>query len=373
VPLKAIVSREFADNAMVLISIGEPLMLAAICHGKKDLRIEQMPDRALAPDEVRVAVAFGGICGSDLHYFHRGAVGDFKVREPMALGHEISGVVVESGSAVSSVAPGSKAALDPSRPCLTCSYCRAGRSNLCTNMFFLGSAGRFPHVQGGFAQHLVLRQDQVIPVPDGTDLLKLSVAEPLSVGLHAVNRAGALMGKRVLVTGSGPIGLLTMRAARHAGAAEVIATDIADWPLAVARQHMGASDTINVAAQPAGLDKYSADGGYFDVAFEASGSASALESIFKVIRRGGRIVQVGMLPAGTAAVPVNVLQSREIELIGAFRAHDEFRLAVHLITAGIIDVSPILSGTYPLAQAVTALELAGDRTRFVKLHLALNA
>jgi L-idonate 5-dehydrogenase len=347
-------------------------MLAAICHGKKDLRIERIADRALAPDEVRVAVAFGGICGSDLHYFHRGAVGDFKVREPMALGHEISGVVLETGAAVAGIAPGMKAALDPSRPCLSCSYCRAGRSNLCSNMFFLGSAGRFPHVQGGFAQHLVLRSDQIIPVPEHTDLLKLSVAEPLSVGLHAVTRAGALVGKRVLVTGSGPIGLLTARSARHAGADTVVATDIADWPLEVARRHMGAGDTVNVATQPQGLEKYAVDGGYFDVAFEASGSAAALESIFKVIRRGGRIVQVGMLPAGSAAIPVNVLQSREIELVGAFRAHDEFRLAVQLITAGTIDVSPILSGTYPLSQAVTALELAGDRTRFVKLHLALN-
>lgn len=346
-------------------------MLAAICHGKKDLRIEQIADHALAPDEVRVAVAFGGICGSDMHYFHRGAVGDFKLREPMALGHEISGVVLEAGADVAGIAPGMKAALDPSRPCLSCGYCRAGRSNLCTNMFFLGSAGRFPHVQGGFAQHLVLRRDQIIPVPDHTDLLQLSVAEPLSVGLHAVTRAGAVTGKRVLVTGSGPIGLLTARSARHAGALEVVATDIADWPLAVARRHMGACDTVNVAAQPQGLEKYAADGGYFDVAFEASGTAAALESIFRVIRRGGRIVQVGMLPAGTAAVPVNVLQSREIELVGAFRAHDEFRLAVRLITSGTIDVTPILSGTYPLSQAVTALELAGDRTRFVKLHLAL--
>jgi L-idonate 5-dehydrogenase len=239
-------------------------------------------------------------------------------------------------------------------------------------MFFLGSAGRFPHVQGGFAQHLVLRHDQIIPVPDDTDLLKLSVAEPLSVGLHAVTRAGALSGKRVLVTGSGPIGLLTARSARQAGAEEVVVTDIADWPLDVARRHMGASTTVNVATQPDGLAEFALDGGYFDVAFEASGTAAALDSIFKVIRRGGRIVQVGMLPAGTAPVPVNVLQSRELELIGAFRAHDEFRLAVRLITSGAIDVAPILSGTYPLAQAVTALELAGDRSRFVKLHLAVN-
>src|SRR5690606_492538 len=118
--------------------------------------------------------------------------GDFSLREPMTLGHEISGTVVELGSAVTSLEIGTKAALDPSRPCLTCTQCRSGRSNLCANMFFLGSAGRYPHVQGGFSQHLVLHQDQVVAVPPETDLLQLSVAEPLSVGLHAVARAGSL-------------------------------------------------------------------------------------------------------------------------------------------------------------------------------------
>jgi len=347
-------------------------MLAAVCHGARDVRIEPRPDRALAPDEVRVAVAYGGICGSDLHYYHRGAVGDFFVREPLTLGHEVSGVVVESGAAVRGLAPGTKAALDPARPCLTCHYCRAGRANLCTNMLFLGSAGRFPHVQGGFVQHLVLRQDQIVPVPADTDLLRLSVAEPLSVGLHAVNRAGPLLGKRVLVTGSGPIGLLTARAARFAGAAEVVSTDVEDAPLAVAAGRMGATRTINVARDAQALAEYEVDGGYFDVALEVSGAPPALASLFKVIRRGGRIVQVGMLPPGTAPVPVNVLQTREIEFVGAFRANDEFRRAVDLIVAGAIDVAPILSGTFPLADAVAALERAGDRTKVVKLHLAIN-
>ena len=347
-------------------------MLAAVCHGAKDVRIEPRVDAMLAPDEVRVAVAYGGICGSDLHYYHRGAVGDFFVREPLTLGHEISGVVVEVGSAVKGIVPGGKAALDPARPCLTCHYCRAGRANLCTNMLFLGSAGRFPHVQGGFAQHLVLRQDQIVPVPEATDLLRLSVAEPLSVGLHAVNRAGPLLGKRVLVTGSGPIGLLTARAARFAGAAEVVSTDVVDAPLDVASTHMGATRTVNVAREAHGLDQFEVDGGYFDVALEVSGAAAALASLFKVTRRGGRIVQVGMLPPGMAPVPVNVLQTREIEFVGAFRANDEFRRAVELIVSEAIDVTPILSGTYPLADAVAALERAGDRSRVVKLHLAIH-
>lgn len=347
-------------------------MLAAVCHGKKDLRIESLDDRPLGQGEVRVAVAYGGICGSDMHYFHRGAVGDFAVREPMALGHEISGRVIEVGSGVSGIAVGAKAALNPSKPCRHCEYCVAGRSNLCSNMFFLGSAGRFPHVQGGFAQHLVLREDQIIVVPEDTDLLKLSVAEPLSVGLHAVNRAGALVGKRVLVSGSGPIGLLTTRSAIFAGAAEVVATDIEDAALAVAREAMGAHGVINVARDADAFARYGQDGGHFDVALEASGAPVALQSLFKVVKRGGRIVQVGMLPPGNAEIPVNLLQSREIEFVGAFRAHDEFELAVKLIVSGAIDVSAILSGTYRLEDAVDAFERAGDRSKVVKLHLAIN-
>ncbi|MET0292843.1 MAG: L-idonate 5-dehydrogenase [Steroidobacteraceae bacterium] len=348
-------------------------MLAAVCHGKKDLRIDSLNDRPLEADEVRVAVAYGGICGSDLHYYHRGAVGDFAVREPLVLGHEISGTVYEIGPGVSGLTPGMKAALDPSRACLKCHYCRAGRSNLCTDMWFLGSAGRFPHSQGGFSQHLVLRQDQIVPVPREADLLKVAVAEPLSVALHAVARAGAnLVGKRVIVTGSGPIGLLTARAARLAGATEVVCTDVEDAPLVVAREKMGATRVVNIRSKPYDLAPFEMDGGYFDVAFEASGSADALNSLFKIVRRGARIVQVGMLPPGLASIPVNVLQSREIEFVGAFRANDEFRTAVKMIVDGTIDVTPILSGTYPLSRAADALEQAGDRTKVVKLHIALN-
>ena len=347
-------------------------MLAAVCHGKKDLRIEDLEDMPLAPDEVRVSVAYGGICGSDMHYYHRGAVGDFAIREPMTLGHEISGCVVEIGSDVSGLEVGMKAALDPSKPCLSCEFCKDGRSNLCSNMYFLGSAGRFPHVQGGFCQHLVLRKDQVIPVPEETDLLELSVAEPLSVGLHAVKRAGNLMGKRVIVTGSGPIGLLTARSALYAGAREVVCTDIEDAPLQVARARMGVHATVNVATDPLGLSQYGENGGYFDIALEASGSDVALNSLLDVVRRGGCIVQLGMLPPGKVAIPVNFLQTREIDLIGSFRAHDEFRLAVDLIVSGAIDVTPTLSGTYPLSDANTAFELAGDRSRVVKLHLAID-
>jgi L-idonate 5-dehydrogenase len=239
-------------------------------------------------------------------------------------------------------------------------------------MWFLGSAGRMPHSQGGFAQHLILRQDQVIALPRSADLQQIAIAEPLSVALHAVSQAGPLNGRRVIVTGSGPIGLLTARAARNAGALEVICTDIESAPLAVAARSMGATGTVNVRAEPEGLMAFTSDDMAFDVAFESSGSPDALASLFRVLRRGGRLVQIGMLPPGTAPIPVNVLQSRELVYVGAFRANGEFRFAVELIARGDVDVSPILSGTYPLARAVEAMELAGDRSKVIKLHLAIN-
>ena len=347
-------------------------MLAVVCHGKHDLRVEEVEERALAPDEVRVRVAFGGICGSDMHYFHRGAVGDFAIRQPLTLGHEVSGRVVEVGGAVQGLATGTKAALDPARPCLRCARCRDGHNNLCTDMLFLGSAAREPHVQGGFSQHLVLRADQIVPVPDDADLLRVAVAEPLSIGLHAVNRAGSLFGRRILVTGSGPIGLLTALAAVKAGAAEVVATDVEDAALAVARNRIGVDDTVNVRTDPDGLARFEADGGRFDVAFEASGAPGALSSLFAVVRRGGTIVQIGMLPPGATPVPINVLQSREINLLGSFRANKEFRQAVDGIVSGAVDVDPVLSGTVPLAEAVSAFERSGDRSKVVKLHLAID-
>lgn len=348
-------------------------MKAIVCSGAKNLDIRDIQLPPLENNQVKVNVAYGGICGSDMHYYHRGAVGDFKVKEPLILGHEISGVVAETGAGVTHVEKGMKVALNPSKPCRICNYCKEGKANLCDNMYFLGSAGRFPHVQGGFSEQIILRDDQIIPVPQSTPLDKLSCAEPLSVGLHAVNQCGPLMGKKVIITGSGPIGLLTAASALYAGATEVVATDVAELPLKVALEKIGVTKTINIAAEPDALAQYTLNGGYFDVAFEASGIESALQSLFGIVKKGGKVVQLGMHKPGLIAIPVNVLQSKEIELIGAFRANNEFALAVDLIVNNKIDVSPIMSGCFELEQAVTAFESAGDRSRNIKLHVQLSS
>ncbi len=356
-------------------------MLAAVLHGAHDLRVEQRDERPLLPGEARVRVAAGGICGSDLSYFNKGGVGDFRVREPLTLGHEVSGTVAELAPPAdwppseslgpAAVSVGTRVAINPSRPCLHCHYCRAGRGNLCRNMRFLGSAALTPHVQGAFSEHVVVRADQCVPVPAEMDFRIAACAEPLAVALHAVSRAGTMAGRQVLVAGAGPIGLLCLAAALHAGAACVTITDLFDRPLEIARR-MGAGDAVNVRNDPDGLERAARAAGGFDVAFEATGAAASVAGMPSLMCPGGRIVQLGMLPPGTVPLPVNLLMAREIDLVGSFRFHDAFGVAVDALARGRIDVSPILSAPLPLADATEAFALAGDRNRAIKVHLAIG-
>jgi L-idonate 5-dehydrogenase len=346
-------------------------MLAAVLHGAHDLRVEALPDLAQGPGEVLVRVAVGGICGSDLSYFHKFRVGDFPVLEPLTLGHEVAGTVEALGDGVASVAVGQNVAINPSRPCRHCDYCRAGRSNLCRHMRFLGSAAIMPHVQGAFREHIVLREDQCVPIPQGMSLRVAACAEPLSVALHGLRRAGDLFGKRVLITGAGPIGQLCLIAARAAGAAELVITDLADEPLAIARA-AGATETINVATSADQVARFEANKGHFDVMFEATGVPEALSAALRTVAPGGRVVQLGLLPAGSVPLAVNLLVTKEIELVGSFRFHEEFATAVAALASGLIDVSPILSAELPLADATAAFELASDRRRAIKVHLVIG-
>ncbi len=335
-------------------------MKALRIHEAHDLRLQDAPEPTYAPDEVLVRLGAGGVCGSDLHYFAHGGVGDFKLREPMTLGHEVAGEVVALGGEVTRVKVGDHVAVNPSRPCLHCDQCLSGHSNLCPNMRFFGSAARFPHVQGAFAELFVARQDQCEIVPPDMDYRVAACAEPLAVTLHAAAQAGPLLGMRVLIVGAGPIGVLLAASARLAGATEITVTDLQDAPLRVAMQ-MGATLTINVRTQT--LE------GKFDVAFEASGSPAGLSAALGALRPGGRLVQVGMLPSGLTPAPLGPLISREITIIGSFRFHREFGWAAGLLASGRIDVTPILSASFPLSQAQAAFALAADRERAVKVSL----
>ena len=339
---------------------------AVVIHAPHDLRIEERPVAQVGPEEVRVRVRAGGICGSDLHYFHAGGFGTVRIREPMILGHEVAGVVEAVGATVTHVRPGDRVAVNPSLACGHCRFCLAGMANLCLDMRFYGSAMRFPHVQGGFREVLVCHASQAVPADMPAE--RAAFAEPLAVCLHAARQAVPLLGARVLVTGAGPIGALCVLAARHAGAREVVSTDLMDAPLAVVRR-LGADAALNLRADPDALAPYAADKGRFDAVFECSGSAAAVAGAVAVARPGAVIVQVGNGGAETP-VPLNAILAKEITLRGTFRFHEEFGLAVDALARGAIDIAPLLTATLPLAEAPAAFALASDRGRAMKVQLA---
>lgn len=344
--------------------------LACVIHQKHDLRLEHIPVAEPAAGQVLVRIGAGGICGSDLHYFRAGGFGNIRLQEPMVLGHEVAGTVQAVGAGVTRVSVGERVALNPSRTCGECDFCREGQNQHCLSMKFYGSAMPMPHSQGAFRQLLVVEEGQCELIGDRLSLGEAACAEPLAVGLHAVAQYGDLTGKRVLVTGAGPIGSLVVAAARWAGAAEVVVIDLNDLSLQKARE-MGATRTINSALEPTRLQEdYSANKGAFNVVFECTGAPTLFRDLVPVIRPRGTVVQIGM--GSELSFPANLLVSKEIRLIGGFRFASEYALAVRLLRDGLIDVKPIITATLPVARAVEAFELASDRTRQMKVQLAFE-
>ncbi|MEY4219591.1 MAG: L-idonate 5-dehydrogenase, partial [Pseudomonadota bacterium] len=325
-----------------------------------------------------VNVAFGGICGSDLHYYQHGGFGTVRIKQPMALGHEISGVISALGANVKHLTVGQRIAISPSRPCGSCRFCQMGQQNHCLNMRFFGSAMPFPHIQGAFAEQLIIEAYQAHAIGQliieayqahaigkHLSLSEAALAEPLSVGLHAIQRAGGVLGKQVFVTGCGPIGSLLIGALRRAGAARIVAADIADLPLKCAKE-MGADETINLKTQ-----KYKADKGQFDAVFEASGSEPALRAGLDVIVPRGVLVTVGM--GGDMSLPMTQLVAKEVDLRGTFRFHAEFATAVQFLNEGLINGKPVITGILPMDKAVEAFELACDKSQSLKVQIEFEA
>src|SRR5260221_526729 len=344
-------------------------MEALVIHAPGDLRVEEIATPELGPDQLRVRVRCGGICGSDLHYYQHGGFGTVRIKEPMVLGHEVAGIVEAVGAAVRRFQTGDRVAISPSRPCGLCRYCQQGLQNHCLDLRYYGSAMRTPHVQGAFRRQIVVDTSQAYRLADTLSDGEGSMAEPLSVALHAVRRAGSLLGKNVLVTGCGPIGALLVVAARPAGASNILVTHLSAAPLRSAIK-VGPDLTINVAEPPAAPDRYQADKGSFDVLFEASGNERALRGAFDALRPRSVIVQLGL--GGEMTLPINTIVAKEFDWRGAFRFHEEFAIAVELLNKGLVDVKPLISATLSYRDSARAFALAGDRTQAMKVLLSFD-
>ncbi|MGL5447626.1 MAG: L-idonate 5-dehydrogenase, partial [Rhabdaerophilum sp.] len=302
-----------------------------------------------------------------MHYFRHARSGDFRMTSPLILGHEIAGTIVEI-NAQTHLAIGQRVAVNPSRWCGTCPACKADRENHCENIYFMGSASKTPHMQGGFATLFDATPAQCVPIPDHVGFRAAALAEPLAVCLHAVKRGGDLAGRSVLVIGAGPIGLLTMLAARAAGAQSLAMADLAAAPLALAAQ-LGAQETLDLSGNPEALTN---KGASYDVVFEASGAPAGLSAAIGAAKRGGIVVQIGNQPAGDIPFPANQVMAKEIDLRGTFRFGAEFADAVRLIAEGAVPVEELITAELPLSEAPAGLRLAQDRSRQVKVILTAN-
>lgn len=346
-------------------------MRAAVLHGANTMRVESFSQPELKPGMVLLRVRRAGICGSDLHYFEHGYCGAFVPTQPFILGHEFTAEVAAVGDGVDAVKAGAHVTVNPARACGFCEYCKSGRGNLCRKTIMLGSASTTPPTDGAFADFVTVRADQCHALPASINDEIGVMLEPFAVALHAVKRAGVVSGKRVLVTGGGPVGLLAAMTAKTFGATPVAVSDVIATRRETASK-FGADVTLDPTAKNLAEQVREIAGDGFDVVFEASGAPPALRQAFDLVRPGGTIVQIGTLGTADIPLPANQLMVREINFIGSMRYGNVFDEAIRLVAAGRIDLRPLVSGVLPLAQAAEAMRLAADKNTALKVQIEIN-
>jgi Threonine dehydrogenase and related Zn-dependent dehydrogenases len=323
---------------------------SAVLYGIRDIRIEERPEPRPGPGYVVVEVGAVGICGSDVHYYEHGRIGDFVVEEPMVIGHEAAGTIVEVGAGVEPSRVGQLVALEPGVPDFTCDQCLHGRYNLCPNVRFFAT----PPIDGAITRRVAVPAAFAHPAPDGLGVDQAAMAEPVSVGVWACRKADVTVGDRVLVTGAGPIGLFAAQVARGFGAGEVALTDTNAFRLEVAR---GLGFTA--------FDAAGTVSGEYDVLLDCSGAARALADGLRLLAPAGRAVLVGM-GADTVAIEVPVVQNRELTISGIFRYANTYPAALQLIASGQVDVERVITHRFPLTGTDDALTLARRDPRALK-------
>ena len=331
-------------------------MKAFVLHGAEDIRLEDVARPVPGPNEALVKVRAAGVCGSDLHYYAHGKCGDFVPTRPFILGHEFAGEIVAVGDSANNSLIGNRVAIDPSRPCGTCSLCKQGRYNLCPDMVYFGSASVTPPSDGCFAEYVVAPVSNCIEIPDHFEFSWGALLEPLSVATHAVMRSGGVAGKTVLITGGGTIGQMILLIAKAFGARKIVISDIKPFARDFAMQH-GATTAADPSAKDFAETITSETPEGFEVVFEASGVAAALKQAFQHAAKGSTIVQVGTLDNGIA-VPVNTLLTKEIQYLGSWRFANVFERVLDLISSGTIDIRSLISQKLPFSELPQAIQMA---------------
>lgn len=328
----------------------EDTMKAVYLEEVGKFALREIPVPRPGPRDVLVAVRSVGVCGSDIHYFEHGRIGDFVVEKPMILGHECAGEVVEVGPEVRMLAVGDRVALEPGIPCRHCKNCLSGRYNLCADVVFMAT----PPYDGAFCEYVLSPEDFAYKLPENVSTEAGATIEPLSVGLHAVKLVALKPGEKVVVLGAGPIGLLAVAAARAAGGTDIASVDLVPMRLEAAKK-LGASRTVN--AQQEDVAEVLKD--YADVVLECVGIQRTLAQAFEVARQGGRVAWIGMA-SDVAPVPLVKAQVKELLITGVFRYANVYQSAVNLLAAGAIDTRPLITHRFRFPQVAEAVQFAAQ-------------
>jgi L-iditol 2-dehydrogenase len=324
-------------------------MRASVMTGVQTLQIEDRPVPSPGPDEVLVEVAAVGVCGSDVHYYRHGRIGDFVVDAPMILGHELSGRIATVGENVDAGRVGQRVAVEPQHPCRRCRQCTAGRYNLCPQMKFYAT----PPVDGAFCRYVTIDAEMAHPVPDSMSDEAAALLEPLSVAITTMRKAHVTPGSSMLIAGAGPIGVICAQAARAFGAARIVVSD----PMPSRRERalrFGATEVLDpVTEDVAALDPQ------VDAFVDASGAPPAVVSGIKAVGPAGHVVLVGM-GADDFALPIVYIQIMEINVTGVFRYTDTWPAAIHLVSSGAVDLDSLVTARYDLDHVGDALDSDSD-------------
>jgi len=342
------------------------LMDAAVLNKPLDIEVKKVPVPVPKENEALVKVRCIGICGSDVHYYEHGRIGRFVVEAPLILGHELAGEVVEVGAKVKNVAVGDRVAVEPGVTCGTCAYCKSGRYNLCPDVVFLAT----PPVDGAWAEYVTIRSDFLFKLPDGMSFEQGALLEPLSVGIHAMKRGGVTPADRVLVTGLGPIGLLAAQAARLFGVTEIYGTDVVPFRRELALD-MGVTAAIDPSRENVAERLLELTGGEgVDVIIETSGNARAIRDAVHTVKRGGRIVQVGLSAEDEVPIDMNRVADFELNVYGVFRYANTYPVAIQALSRANIDLEKVITHKFALKDIREAVEMARtQKDRSIKIMI----
>lgn len=347
----------------------EGKMKVAVMEGIGKMGFEERDIPSPKADEVLVKLDYVGICGSDLHYYETGAIGDYVVKPPFVLGHEPGGVVVEVGEDVRHLKVGDRVALEPGKTCGHCEFCKQGKYNLCPEVVFFAT----PPVDGVFQEYVAHESNLCFKLPENVSTLEGALIEPLAVGFHAAIQGDAHLGQKAVVMGAGCIGLVTMMALKARGVSEVYVVDIMEKRLNKALE-LGADGVINGAEENVEERALKlTEGRGMDLVVETAGTEITTRQAIRIARKGSNIVLVGYSKTGEMTLPMSLVLDKELTFKTVFRYRHIYPMAIDAVAGGKVNLKGIVTDIFPLEEVQKAMDYSvNNKADIVKAVIRIS-